>query len=45
MLAVIHQADDGNRLDFRCRQCGHSENADVNAAKNILQDAKAGKGK
>ena len=30
---------------FRCLQCGHSENADVNAAKNVLQAAKAGKGK
>ena len=29
----------GNRVDqahFLCLKCGHAENADVNAAKNIL---------
>jgi putative transposase len=34
--------DSGNRLSqalFLCLQCGHTENADVNAAKNILSAA------
>lgn len=34
----------GNRLDqetFRCLKCGHTENADLNAAKNILADGLA----
>ena len=35
----------GNRLSqsvFRCQACGHEENADVNAAKNILTAGQAG---
>ncbi|MDN7025707.1 IS200/IS605 family element transposase accessory protein TnpB [Methanoculleus sp. FWC-SCC1] len=36
--SVCGHTDPGNRSDqatFRCLQCGHAENADLNAAKNI----------
>lgn len=36
--SVCGHSEDGNRhrLVFRCLSCGHTEHADVNAAKNIL---------
>ena len=40
--SVCGHTDPDNRQSqelFRCVQCGHSENADVNAAKNILLSA------
>jgi hypothetical protein len=32
----IEKANRKTQADFRCVQCGHTENADINAAKNIL---------
>lgn len=34
-----HQSNRENQATFRCRQCGHTENADTNAARNILARA------
>ena len=30
-----------NQATFLCKQCGHTENADINAAKNILAAGRA----
>lgn len=38
------KANRPNQAVFRCKQCGHSENADVNAAKNIRDNARKGLG-
>jgi putative transposase len=32
----IEKANRKTQADFRCVQCGHAENADINAARNIL---------
>lgn len=34
---VIDKASRKDQATFACGHCGHAENADINAAKNILQ--------
>jgi len=35
-----HKDNRKTQSEFICMECGHSENADTNAAKNILEKAK-----
>jgi putative transposase len=42
--AECHFVDAGNRVnqkEFRCQECGHHANADINAARNILRAGRA----
>ena len=42
--AECQYVDAGNRVsqeEFRCRRCGHSDFADINAARNILRAGRA----
>lgn len=45
MCSACGYVDRNNRISqasFKCLKCGHTENADINAAKNILKKAPAG---
>ena len=32
---VVHELPKNNQPKFECKVCGHKENADINASKNI----------